>query len=277
MTKKALLVGINDYQQVNDLRGCINDVTNLRIMLKELRGFTNEDMRVLIDERATKAAIEERLDWLVSDAAPGDYLLFHYSGHGSRVRMRAADGTLAPELDDIICPYDMDWDGTFILKRDLLAKLRVPQGVRVEVVLDCCNAGSEASDRAALVNAASNSETRARFLAPPPDIAMRHDGDRLLVRSPLMAAEGAARPIVWAACGEKQTAADASFGGVAWGAFTYAVCSLMRQKAGALKRDDLLQLASGVLKDGGFSQLPELQSEPAEHAADAFAVSGGAP
>ncbi len=30
MAKKALLVGINDYKQINDLNGCVNDVTNVR-------------------------------------------------------------------------------------------------------------------------------------------------------------------------------------------------------------------------------------------------------
>ena len=33
MAKKALLVGVNDYKQINDLSGCINDVTNIRDVL----------------------------------------------------------------------------------------------------------------------------------------------------------------------------------------------------------------------------------------------------
>jgi hypothetical protein len=34
VTKQALLVGINDYQGISDLRGCINDVINMRNILK---------------------------------------------------------------------------------------------------------------------------------------------------------------------------------------------------------------------------------------------------
>jgi len=30
MARRALLVGINDYKGISDLRGCINDVTNMR-------------------------------------------------------------------------------------------------------------------------------------------------------------------------------------------------------------------------------------------------------
>ena len=48
MAKKALLVGINDYQRINDLSGCINDVTNVRDVLLKYFGFTVPDIRVLV-------------------------------------------------------------------------------------------------------------------------------------------------------------------------------------------------------------------------------------
>jgi metacaspase-1 len=82
MKKLALLVGINDYQGVNDLQGCINDVTNVRSVLKTYFGFTNSEIRVLTDNRATKKNILLRLDKMVKTAVNGDYLVFHFSGHG---------------------------------------------------------------------------------------------------------------------------------------------------------------------------------------------------
>jgi metacaspase-1 len=69
MANRALLVGINRYKMSNsNLSGCMNDVTNILDSLIKFFGFTTEDMRVLTDERATKKAIMERLDWLVKGA-----------------------------------------------------------------------------------------------------------------------------------------------------------------------------------------------------------------
>src|SRR3989304_7973261 len=61
--KRAVLVGINKYKpDLNaDLKGCVNDVESMRDLLIKFFGFNAEDIRVLIDERATKAGIIERL------------------------------------------------------------------------------------------------------------------------------------------------------------------------------------------------------------------------
>ena len=39
MPDKALLLGINDYKNVNSLRGCVHDVENMRRLLTEVCGF----------------------------------------------------------------------------------------------------------------------------------------------------------------------------------------------------------------------------------------------
>ena len=123
MANKALLVGINKYKIPGaDLNGCVNDVANMRDILLKFFGFTTKEIRVLVDERATKKNIMERLKWLVSGAKAGDRLLLHYSGHGSQVVDRDGD-ELKDRMDEIICPHDMDWDGNFISNDDLPAIL----------------------------------------------------------------------------------------------------------------------------------------------------------
>src|SRR5512133_2285422 len=108
MGNKALLVGINKYRLPGSaLQGCLNDVTNMRHMLLTYFGFTVEEIRVVVDERATKNAIIERLEWLAEGARPGGRLVFHYSGHGSQIRDRHGD-ELKDRMDEILCPYDMD-------------------------------------------------------------------------------------------------------------------------------------------------------------------------
>ena len=82
--KKALLVGLNKYHpSLNaDLRGCVNDVETMREILITLFGFDPENIRVIVDSRATYQGIAERLNWLIVDSRKDDELVFHYSGHG---------------------------------------------------------------------------------------------------------------------------------------------------------------------------------------------------
>ena len=146
MKKQALLVGINDYKGVNDLQGCINDVTNVRSILKTFFGLSNSDIRVLTNSRATKDNILTRLDTMVKRAENGDYLIFHFSGHGSQIRDREGD-ELSDHMDELICPYDMDWDDGFItddMFRDILQQLK--KGVRMEILLDSCHSGTGTRD-----------------------------------------------------------------------------------------------------------------------------------
>src|SRR3990172_4884819 len=92
MANKALIVGINKYRLSGaDLQGCVNDVTNIRYILIKYLGFKVKDIRALVDARATKKGIMDRLEWLVRDAKAGDRLLFHFSGHGSQIRDRDGD------------------------------------------------------------------------------------------------------------------------------------------------------------------------------------------
>src|SRR4029450_7562006 len=101
MRRRALLVGIDTYQfgTVPRLRGSVNDVARIRDMLRNRFGFTNGDIRVVVEERATKTAIEHRLAWLVDGAAAGDILVFHFSGHGTSIRDREEQDELSAQMD----------------------------------------------------------------------------------------------------------------------------------------------------------------------------------
>jgi metacaspase-1 len=141
--KKALLVGINDYPgSQNDLQGCVNDITDVYDVLVKYFGFLSADLTLLSNKRATGSAILGGLQKLVTGAESGDVLVFHYSGHGSQVRDSEGD-ELKDGLDEIICPWDFDWDGKYI-KDDDLAELfgRLKKGVHLEVILDSCHSGT---------------------------------------------------------------------------------------------------------------------------------------
>jgi len=266
MNKRALIVGINNYRDINRLRGCVNDTTNLRIALEEFAGFDVDQVRLLLDEEATKAAIEGELRWLVRDAAPGDLLVLHFSGHGSQVRDRDDRDELRDQLDEILCPWDMGWDGTFINDDYLDTVLQVPEGVVLEVILDCCNSGGSGSELdvpgSSLAPASDAEPDRLpRFVQPPLDVASRHAGASLPQRR-LLERREPNRLAMWSACADSQTAADARIDGIPNGAFTFYFCKHLREAEGAITRAALLEQVKMSLSQAGYSQVPELAAPP---------------
>jgi hypothetical protein len=260
MARKALLIGINEYERVNNLRGCGNDVSNLFSALSDFAGFTSGQVRSVAHDRATKAAIENRLAWLVGDAAPGDLLILHFSGHGSQVRDRDGD-ELDDGLDEVLCPFDMNWDASFITDDYLREKLRVPEGVVLEVILDACHSGEGSSHTAFPASAAPavDPNRQPRFAQPPVDIVVRHAGEQLPVRRLFRDSRPASPVALWSACAEFQTAADALIDGVFNGAFTFFFCKHLRENPRIL-RAELLRRVKSSLALAGYSQVPELSA-----------------
>jgi hypothetical protein len=259
MQRKAFLTGINRYRIPGaDLQGCVNDVTNIRNILLNYFGFEVEDIRVLVDERATKKAMLHRLEWLVKGAKAGDRLLMHFSGHGSQIRDRNGD-ELKDQLDELICPHDMDWDGNFIVDDDLDAIFsELPKGVRLEVILDCCHSASGIRQVAELPRLASEHPVTARFLMPPVDILCRQDDDDLPVHH-LERDSMPAGHVLFSACRDNQTAADAFIKGKYNGAFSYYFCMHLRDTQGAISRGELIRRVRASLKYYGYSQVPQLE------------------
>ena len=56
---RAVLVGVHHYERpdIPTLRGCVNDVALVRMLLKQYFQVPNEDLRVVVNQRATKANI----------------------------------------------------------------------------------------------------------------------------------------------------------------------------------------------------------------------------
>ena len=141
MADKALLVGINNYAHVSDLRGCVNDVLSMHNTLSEQYGFEDSQFRELLDEEATKRQIEDGFRWLLDGAQLGDRLVFHFSGHGSFIESTDSDES----VDELLCLQNMNWDDpdSYLVDDQLGVLLEgVPPGVRLTVVLDSCFSGT---------------------------------------------------------------------------------------------------------------------------------------
>jgi uncharacterized caspase-like protein len=110
--KLALLVGINYPGTKAELKGCYNDVDRMRRCLIDRFGFDEADIRVLTDAdrsapQPTGANIRRALARLVGDARPGDFLFFHYSGHGTRLPAETGQND-DTGYDECIVPCDMN-------------------------------------------------------------------------------------------------------------------------------------------------------------------------
>src|SRR5262245_1686310 len=107
MAKRALLIGINKYQIAGaDLRGCVNDVEDLRNARTENHGFDKKGITVMTDSAATKKAMETGIKRLIRDSKKGDVALLHYSGHGSNVP--DDNGDESDGRDETLCPTDLN-------------------------------------------------------------------------------------------------------------------------------------------------------------------------
>ena len=140
--KRALLIGINydeDRYKDDDLNGCVNDLNNLKKFLKEEGGFKDEDIVTLVNNEATKDAIEMEILNLsyFSFSNPGSNVWFSYSGHGTRFIIDHSKTT------EVLCPSDYLHKGVISdswLKTNFVNSLH--KDTNAFVLMDCCNSGS---------------------------------------------------------------------------------------------------------------------------------------
>lgn len=261
MKKKALLVGINRYPDPNDsLNGCLNDVRLMEETLRGEYGFAGkEDVRLLTDSAATTGAILDGLAWLAAGARPGDSLLFHYSGHGSQVPDRSGDET-SDGLDEILCPYDVDWERP-LTDDDLAAACGgIPRGALLTVVLDCCHSGTGLREPAhSCTPPRPGAPSRPRFMPCPAGVprSSRRFARRVPRRFGVSLTRGNA--VLIAACREDQTAADALISETYHGAHTFYLCRALRDADWVTTYRFLAASLGGLISRDGFDQVPQLE------------------
>lgn len=261
--KKALLVGINKYRQPgSDLRGCVNDVVNMRKILNQVYKFPLDNIRVLTDDRATQQGITERLNWLIDTASSGDELVFHYSGHGSQVRDRNGD-ELKDHVDEILCPHNMNWGNPFT--DDIIASIfkRLPDEANLTMICDACHSGSMSRSFFEQPEEGEDLSTKDRFLVPPIDIQSRSEGRGNINRSNVgLKQDRVGKPkdqnhILFSGCQDHQTSADAYINGKFQGAMTATLIRAINENPNVDWRH-VHKRVNQLLDKAGFSQNPVL-------------------
>ncbi len=134
--KRALIVGVSAYQPptVPTFGGAGDAAAVQRALLKN--GWSENNIRMLVDGEATAANIRSGLDWLVNSSGPNSFSVFHYSGHTRQERSGMADGD-AEEYDEFIWSAKNE----FIADGELGERLRGLQGRGVISIAACEAAG----------------------------------------------------------------------------------------------------------------------------------------
>ena len=162
--KRALLIGINEYPDPsNNLEGCVNDVFLMSSLLQE-SGFAAEDIRVVLNNRATRSGVIDRLEWLLDDAVAGDTRFLYYSGHGAQMPSYGL-GDVVDSMDEALVLHDFDWTPERAFTDDDFFALysQLPYELNFVSIFDCCHSGG--MTRAGV--------HKARGIDPPDDIRHR--------------------------------------------------------------------------------------------------------
>ncbi len=133
--RKALIVGINNYQNVRPLSGCENDARKIANTLSRNDDMSkNFDCEVLLssENNVTESKLRSSLKKLFKDEA--DVALFFFAGHGY----------LDNELGGYLVTQDGKQDNLGVFMREVIDLANSSQNKIKEVViiLDCCHSGN---------------------------------------------------------------------------------------------------------------------------------------
>ncbi|KAL8500492.1 hypothetical protein ACS0TY_020185 [Phlomoides rotata] len=145
--KKAVIVGIAYKYSRHELKGCINDAKCMKHLLINKFRFPESSIIMLTEEETDPYRIPNKnnmrmaLYWLVQGCEPGDSLVFHYSGHGSR--QRNYNGDEVDGYDETLCPLDFETQGMIVDDEINASIVRpLPHGVKLHAFIDSCHSGT---------------------------------------------------------------------------------------------------------------------------------------
>ncbi len=267
MVKKVLCIGINDYPyDGNDLNGCVNDANAWAKLLTQHYDFPVTDVKLLLDNEATKANIMAGLKNLLAGAHSGDVLVFTNSSHGTYVADTSGDEA---KYDEAICPYDIK-DNLIVDDelRELFADL--PKGVHFTVISDSCFSGTvtKAVVGEIFPSMKTPDDRRLRFLSP----ALR--GGIVLDRpwkkqkkeygkKREMYPESTMKEILLSGCSDREYSYDALINGTYHGAMTYFALQAIAEAKYTITYQQLHNRLCFLVDAADYPQTPQLEGSKA--------------
>src|SRR5262249_42350008 len=94
---RALIVGINDYVELPNLRGAVADARDLEATLKKA---SVQDLTIFINRNATRRAIEDAMMQLIARTRAGDLVIIAFAGHGAQ-QVEQVKGSEPDGMDEV--------------------------------------------------------------------------------------------------------------------------------------------------------------------------------
>lgn len=133
----ALIIGINNYQNVSPLGYAVNDAQEVSKVLVSKLNFPKENVKILIDEEATKFNILKAYHSYTSDSINiDDRLIIFFAGHGHTLKGYRGDV-------GYLVPFDADTDdtSTFIRWDELTRNAELIRAKHILFIMDACFSG----------------------------------------------------------------------------------------------------------------------------------------
>jgi hypothetical protein len=215
--RRALLVGVSDYAAGigwNPLPGAVNDVHALRELLIKRFRFTAEDIRLLLNEQASRKAILEAFrEHLIEPAGEETVAVFFFAGHGTQIFDESGDES--DQLDEALVPYydPESEESKKYIGDDELSDLFEQLGSKTPLatgIFDCCHSGTNTrgAPRFAVRRLPPSAETYAALAEAPPRESEENREERSMVLDLSRMRSG---PICLSACLDRQEALGIEF------------------------------------------------------------------
>jgi len=133
-SRRALIIGINTYQNGNNLSTCVADAEAMGQLLEQHEDERpNYDCRILLDKTekgapVTMAGLRESCNQLFADTK--DDVLFYFSGHGALT-----------SFGGYLCAYDSVRNNLGVPMQEIMQMAYDSRARDILMILDCCHSG----------------------------------------------------------------------------------------------------------------------------------------
>lgn len=136
--RKALIVGIDHYEQINGLSGCVNDAHGVKAQLdRHADGSPNFDVKLMAATGSGSAINRKKLKEAIQELFSSDdeIALFYFAGHG---HVESTGG--------YICTSEVEDGDAGLPLPEIIALAKAGHARNKIIILDSCHSGSAGDD-----------------------------------------------------------------------------------------------------------------------------------
>lgn len=251
----ALLVGINQYpEEVNNLRGCVQDVENIRDLLVTQYKVPETHIMCLTDAAASREAVINGFRTHLSQAQAGDTVFFHYSGHGSREVAPQEFSRFNPndKNQTLVLANSRNHNGLDLANKELAVLLQELSATKADLVLniDACHSGGITRSEGDLLKQTSRQTEKTGNIRPLESYLDGYYSQMLATQGQIVVPN--VPHLVMSACTEYELAQETRQG---TGAYSSALIQALQHPTTSYTQ--VFDLARIHLKQQGLNQNPE--------------------